>query len=180
MIKDRTKWDNRYRKGKRTPLRNTLIRFYSLAPKGRALDIACGTGSNSIFLAKKGFDVVGVDISPVAINKARAKARKERLRHLLHFKVIDIRSFSFKAEQYELMVNFYFLDRILFRRMKTSLKKGGILIFETYNYRYLKFNPDFNPAYTLGKNELLRSFSEFEIIHYSEVSCITTLVAKKP
>ena len=41
----------------------------------RALDIGCGTGDNSIWLAREGFDVMGVDISALAIEKARRKAR---------------------------------------------------------------------------------------------------------
>ena len=40
----------------------------------KALDIGCGTGDNSIWLAQKGFQVVGVDISETAVQKARDKA----------------------------------------------------------------------------------------------------------
>jgi SAM-dependent methyltransferase len=42
----------------------------------RAIDLGCGTGDNAIFLARHGFDVVGVDLSPRAIARARAKARE--------------------------------------------------------------------------------------------------------
>lgn len=41
---------------------------------GRALEIGCGTGTNAIWLAHQGFDVVGVDIAERAIEMARAKA----------------------------------------------------------------------------------------------------------
>jgi SAM-dependent methyltransferase len=43
----------------------------------RALDVGCGTGGLVVYLAKKGFDVTGVDISAVAIRKARARAIRE-------------------------------------------------------------------------------------------------------
>jgi len=46
----------------------------------RALDIGCGTGSNVVYLAEKGFDAFGVDVSKVAIRKAVAKARERSLR----------------------------------------------------------------------------------------------------
>lgn len=46
------------------------------APPGRALDIGCGTGTNAIYLAQHGFDVVGVDIAWLAIRRARRKARR--------------------------------------------------------------------------------------------------------
>ena len=42
---------------------------------GRVIDLGCGTGSNAIYLAQHGFDVVGVDISSRAIAKARKKAQ---------------------------------------------------------------------------------------------------------
>ena len=36
-------------------------------PSGRALDLGCGTGTNVLYLARHGFEVVGVDVSPLAI-----------------------------------------------------------------------------------------------------------------
>jgi SAM-dependent methyltransferase len=45
-----------------------------LVKPGRTLDVGCGTGTNALFLAEHGFEVLGVDISPLAIEKARAKA----------------------------------------------------------------------------------------------------------
>ncbi len=180
MTEDKLRWNTKYREGRLTPLRDTLIRFYGFACKGKALEIACGTGANSIFLAKKGFRVVAIDISEVAINKARLQAKREGVEHLLRFKPMDVRAFGFMPEQYSIVLSFYFLDRSLFRRMERSLSKGGVLIFETYNYKYLDLNPTFDPRYVLNKNELLKSFSGLELLYYSETSFITTFVAKKP
>jgi SAM-dependent methyltransferase len=42
-------------------------------PDGRALDVGCGTGTNALWLAARGFDVLGVDVSSLAIERARAK-----------------------------------------------------------------------------------------------------------
>lgn len=42
-------------------------------PRGRALDVGCGTGTNAIWLAQRGFDVLGVDLAPAAIERADAK-----------------------------------------------------------------------------------------------------------
>ena len=47
-----------------------------MIPPGRALDLGCGTGTNSIYLARHGFSTVGVDYSPRAIATAREKARR--------------------------------------------------------------------------------------------------------
>jgi methyl halide transferase len=40
---------------------------------GRALEVGCGTGTNALWLATKGFDVVALDVSPLAIERANAK-----------------------------------------------------------------------------------------------------------
>jgi SAM-dependent methyltransferase len=50
-----------------------LIESHAIAP-GRALEVGCGTGTNAIYLAQHGFEVVGVDISPLAVQAARTKA----------------------------------------------------------------------------------------------------------
>jgi SAM-dependent methyltransferase len=42
---------------------------------GKALEVGCGTGTNAIWMAQQGFDVLGVDVAPLAIEKARAKAK---------------------------------------------------------------------------------------------------------
>lgn len=63
-------WDT----GTPDPLLVEMIESGAIAP-GRALEIGCGTGTNAIFLAQHDFTVLGVDISEVAVNKARAKAQ---------------------------------------------------------------------------------------------------------
>ncbi len=75
----RPPWNERYASGdlpwdtgEPDPL---LIRFVEedAGAPGRALEIGCGTGTNALWLAGRGFDVLGVDISPLAVEQARAK-----------------------------------------------------------------------------------------------------------
>lgn len=72
-------WDT----GTPDPLLVETVESRVIAP-GRTLEIGCGTGTNAIYLAQHGFDVLGVDISEVAIDKARAKAEGR-----CRFEVVD-------------------------------------------------------------------------------------------
>ena len=62
-------WDT----GTPDPMLVEIVESHAVAP-GRALEVGCGTGTNAIYLAQHGFEVVGVDISPLAVDKARDKA----------------------------------------------------------------------------------------------------------
>lgn len=59
-------------------------------PPGRALDLGCGTGTNSLYLARHGWQVTGLDFVPRAVRKARAKARAASLRQSVTFKRADV------------------------------------------------------------------------------------------
>jgi SAM-dependent methyltransferase len=56
-----------------------LVEGGSALPVGTALDLGCGTGDSSIFLAKRGWTVTGVDYVAKAVTKARAKAAAEKV-----------------------------------------------------------------------------------------------------
>ncbi|MCC7449751.1 MAG: class I SAM-dependent methyltransferase [Anaerolineae bacterium] len=58
-----------------------------LAP-GRALDLGCGTGASSIYLAQRGWQVTGIDFIPAAIQRAQQKARDAHLS--IDFRVGDV------------------------------------------------------------------------------------------
>lgn len=51
------------------------IESRAIAP-ARTLEVGCGTGTNAIYLAQHGFEVVGVDIAPLAVEKARARTQR--------------------------------------------------------------------------------------------------------
>ncbi len=46
---------------------------------GPVLDVGCGTGEHVLYLAGRGYEVMGLDSAPTAIKKARAKAKQRRL-----------------------------------------------------------------------------------------------------
>jgi|YNPMSStandDraft_1061717.scaffolds.fasta_scaffold02706_2 SAM-dependent methyltransferase len=54
-----------------------VVNFVSHHPPGRAIDLGCGTGTNVIYLAKQGWQVVGVDFSRKALSMARRKSKSD-------------------------------------------------------------------------------------------------------
>ena len=85
---DYSEWDQYYRKypleelgwelGKPRPI---LVEYMEkgLLPKGKALDLCCGAGTNTVYLAQSGFDVTGIDISKTAIEIAKKKAHQAKV-----------------------------------------------------------------------------------------------------
>jgi SAM-dependent methyltransferase len=79
-MSDATHWDNRYRQdnspwdtGHPSSELMRVVAQESIQPC-RAIDLGCGTGASAVWLAQHGFDVTGVDISPLALDRARERA----------------------------------------------------------------------------------------------------------
>lgn len=61
-----------------------VIEFVANYPVGRALDLGCGTGTNVIYLAQRGWETVGVDYVPQAISIAQRKAKSAKIEATFH------------------------------------------------------------------------------------------------
>ena len=143
-----------------------LRQLIPLLPKGRALDIACGEGRNAIFLAKNGYHVNAIDISSVALEKGAEAARREGLE--INFIHVDLEVYQIPADTYDLIINFNYLQRSLVPSIKRGLKKGGVIIFETYTIEQKDFGHPKNPDFLLKPNELIKLFSDLHIFFYRE------------
>ncbi len=72
-------------------------------PPGRALDLGCGTGTNSLYLARRGWEVVGVDFSAIAIGRARRRARRAGLP--VRFFRADVTNLGFLTSPFDLALD---------------------------------------------------------------------------
>ena len=93
-----------------------LVESGELTPErlrpGRAIDLGCGSGANAVYLAQHGFDVVGVDFSPVALDKARRRAESAGVAARVRFVQGDLTAPSIPAVNgpFDLLVDYGTLD----------------------------------------------------------------------
>ncbi|WP_400193244.1 class I SAM-dependent methyltransferase [Hymenobacter sp. B81] len=74
-------------------------------PPGKALDVGMGQGRNSLFLARQGWQVTGIDVADEAVAAAREQARREKLP--LDARVAAMETFDFGTNRYNLVVYVY-------------------------------------------------------------------------
>ena len=166
--KDRLKWDAKYRSDVTLLQREEPAKFveawWHFAGGGRALDLACGGGRNALYLAKKGFTVDALDISPVAVEALKARAGGLPLRA----KAVDLDRYTPPPGIYDLAVMANFLDRDLIRRTAEALKPGALFIVETY-MKHPDNEKEGNPDFLLDAGELVRLFDEgYQVVEYRE------------
>ena len=160
---DKERWDEKYQDNPMPDQPINLISDYAALATGKqALDIACGMGRHSKYLASLGFKVDALDISSVAI---------EQLQNIpnINAKEVDFDTYTLPKERYDLIVCTYFLERRLFPQIIDALKPNGILLMETFLYDPENDRKPSNPAFLLNKGELETTFGDHcELIHILE------------
>ncbi len=164
---DQERWDQRYGDGDwvdgdaPSPIVEDALPY--LSPPGLVLDVACGVGRNSLFLARYGYSVVSVDISWRGLHMLTKRARSERLDvHPVH---ANLEQFGLPDEAFDIIVNTKFLMRDLFPEFQRALRPGGTLIIETYNTDEIDvLGGDIRREYALEPGELQSAFSDFKIL----------------
>jgi tellurite methyltransferase len=160
-----------------------LVDHIQLLPRGRVLDIAMGAGRNALYLARMGFEVEGVDISAGSIQTALRLAQENGI--IIRAEVADLeKNYRIEADSYAVIVCFNYLQRSLMPRIKAGIKKGGMLVYETYIVDQQQFGHPRNPDFLLQHNELLNIFRDFRCLRYREGiiedrKAIASLIAEK-
>ena len=125
---DKERWDEKYQNDPIPDKPIELITKYTkLATGPKALDVACGMGRHSKYLASIGFNVDALDISSVAIEAL------QDIPHI-HAQEVDFDTYTFPKEHYDLIICTFFLKREIFPKITEALKVGGIFIYETFLY----------------------------------------------
>lgn len=138
-----------------------LVEAAGMRTPGAALDVGMGQGRNAVFLAKRGWQVTGFDVSRVGLEQARAAAR--RLRLPLEAVLAGDEQFDFGRERWDMIAIIYALEKRSVRRAREALRAGGLLVVESGR----KIGKGLPFEYEPG--ELKRILGGFRIYKYEEV-----------
>ena len=145
MKTNQNKWDQRYGEpgyAYGTDPNDFLVENLAyLPPGGKVLCLADGEGRNSVFLAKKGFQVTAVDASSVGVKKTEQLARKNSV--CVETVVADLNDFPFKPEYYDAIISIFChlpppLRKKVHNSVALSLRQDGIFLLECYTPKQLQ------------------------------------------
>lgn len=153
-----------------------------LISDGDVLDLGCGEGRESLFLARRGFKAVAIDLSKYGISKLKKIKEKENLS--IRCIVKDIMKYEYPSDTFDLVVGTTILDHIDVRKIsrvvngiKRTLKQGGyvsLTVFTTTdpgNKRKADLPASNCSEYVkhyFKPNELLTYFIDLHIVYYSD------------
>lgn len=188
-MSDRQHWESRYADAGAPSTRapsSFLVAQRHRLPRGRALDLACGDGRNALDLARHGWRVDAIDFAHAALARLLAAARREEL--ALDAFAADLEQFPLPTDRYDVVVNCRYLQRSLCRAITTSLRSGGMVVFETFIRDQAALGHPRNPAFLLERGELSSLFGELDILEHDEgrfesesgPAFLARLVARKP
>lgn len=133
-------WDARYQEKDRLWSGNPnamLLEYASDIPPGVALDVGCGEGADALWLAQNGWKVTGIDLSTVAIGRAKEHAAVQNLN--AEFLVRDARSYAEEvAERFDLVTAFFLHSRdedhraATMRALTRFVKPGGRILVASH------------------------------------------------
>ncbi len=138
---------------------------------GRALDVGMGQGRNSVFLAMKGWDVTGFDISDQGIAVARKNAERAGV------KLTAIReteeAFNYGSDQWDMIVFMYepfpVTSAAYVERLRKSMKPGALIVIESFGAEEKTPN---RPPSAIDPGQLLAAFKEFRLLHFEDTIAI--------
>ena len=177
--RDREKWDKRYRDGAYAARTHPSALLEEWMPKlvtdtavPRAIDLACGLGRNSLYLARQGWRVIAVDISTVALESLAAQASAEEL-------PIDCVQMDLENGQpwpkligagslSDLAIMMRYTNLPLIERLRDLLKPGGYLLAEAHRITDADVAGPRGKRFRVAPGQLRAAANGYELIDYRE------------
>lgn len=138
---------------------------------GSALELACGTGRDAVFLASCGWRVVAIDWLPDALQRGAAlAARCADAIEPVTWRVLDLEAPDVSiGAKFDLVTIFRFLHRPLIGRLHEWLNPGGVVLYETFTALHrARHGKPAKDAHIVQMGELPELFAGYDIRHHSE------------
>ena len=202
-VSEYERWEDRYRVPDYvfgTEPNYFLVSCKALLPRsGKALAVADGEGRNGIWLAEQGLEVLSLDFSPSAQEKARALAKQRGV--TLTIAQADVHTWDYPEAAFDVVVEIFTQFSTPAERakkwagMRKALKRGGLLIIQGYTPKQLQYGTggpkQIDQLYT--ESLLRESFAGFEVLdlrgyeaeldegsRHRGMSAVIDFVARKP
>ena len=166
---DRERWNAKYEAGEYAGRLNPsalLAAWIDRLPRGRALDVACGLGRNAIHLAAHGYRVDAMDISGVALARARERAGAAGVE--VNWIEADLDRPDVAGGAYDVIVVARFLDRLLIPRLIDALRPGGHVVYDHHYITPVDVGGPKSRRFRARPNELLDRFRVLRVLFYEE------------
>jgi len=150
-----------------------------------ALDVACGSGRDAVFLALHGFQVEARDHDEEALARARELAARNGVTVRTVRCDLERPGLRRPRRRFDLVTCFRFLHRPLFPWMEATLAPGGWLVYETFLIGQERFGRPRRAHFLLEPGELARAFPGLETVRYEERDpeggpVVARLIARRP
>ncbi len=131
-------WDARYAAEESAPgePHPVVVQAVDVTHPGRALDIACGTGRHSLWLAENGWRVTGLDFSREGLRRASAAADRRGVR--VDWVLADLRAWEPTVDGYDLVLMSFVQLGDVFVRATGWVRPGGLFVVVGHSERNLR------------------------------------------
>jgi len=123
-----------------------ILSTHGIEAPAKILDLCCGIGRHSVALAKRGFQVVGVDFSPKFLARAQSLAESQGVRGQVEFVLLDVRKLrELPHAGFDAVINMFTsfgyydeeTDRSILRQSLELTRPGGVFVLETLSRDWL-------------------------------------------
>lgn len=169
-----TTWDERFRTGEYPSTLDpspVLREYVDEVDAGRALDVACGTGRNAVFLARQGYETDALDQSAEGLRITRENAADSDVDDRINLIQADATQFDYPERYYDVVTVSFFRNIDRLGDIKAALECGGLLFYQ----HHLRSDPPAEagpdtPRNRFGSNELLHACLDLTVLYYEESS----------
>jgi SAM-dependent methyltransferase len=182
MLDDAARWDARYRSAAVSRptapegLRGSTDLLDLIPTSGTAIDIACGAGAQSLWLATHGLHVTALDVSPVAIDLLVEAAAASGLGSRVDARVTDLDD-GLPADPgaVDVVVCQRFRQPALYADIVERLRPGGLAIVTVLSV----VGTDTPGPFHAPPGELVLAFADLELLHHAEGDGVATIVGRR-